>query len=188
MIQRLSTTNKSVMQSIARNHDRQARSVAKQSSFTDLFKRAATSANSPKTASNPPAAASSSAPAATSAAATPKASDPRAVPTFESVFGAQPWITNPQGQGLGQVWSYNPMYFATRQTAEIVAKMVGGKVVEKNDILPSGPFTQTQPNQMVELPNGRVINAGLVASFYTHGYSQGYIDRMIEVEIKGGLG
>jgi hypothetical protein len=79
------------------------------------------------------------------------------------------------------------MYFATKQTAETVAKMVGGKVVERNDILPSGPFSQMQPNQMVELPNGRVINAGLVASFYTHGYSQGYIDHMIAVEVKGGL-
>jgi hypothetical protein len=177
MIQRLSNSNQAVSQSTSRNTDRQARSAQKQSSFTDLFSRTVTSGNSQKSAATP---------AATSEA--PKAPNPRSVPTFQSVFGAQPWMTNPQGQGMGQTWSYNPWYFATKQTAETVAKMVGGKVVEKNDILPSGPFSQLQPNQMVELPNGRTINAGLVASFYTHGYSQGYIDRMIAVEVKGGLG
>ena len=175
MIQRLSNTNKAASHSVTRKEGRPARSAQQQSSFTDLFSRTATST---------PASATSN-PVTTEA---PKTPNPRSVPTFQSVFGAQPWITNPQGQGLGQVWSYNPMYFATKQTAETVAKMVGGKVVEKNDILPSGPFAQMQPNQMVELPNGRMINAGLVASFYTHGYSQGYIDRMIEVEVKGGLG
>ena len=43
---------------------------------------------------------------------------------------------------------------------------------------------QQQATQMVRLPDGRLINPGLVASFYTHGYPQSYIDMMIAAEVK----
>jgi len=63
--------------------------------------------------------------------------------------------------------------------------MVGGTVVESNQFTPSGgTFSQQQPNQMVRLPDGRMINPGLVASFYTHGYPQSYVDMMISSEVK----
>ena len=83
----------------------------------------------------------------------------------------------------GVTYSYNPYYFATPATAQKVAQMTGGKVLETNNIVQFGPFQQSHPNQMVELPSGRVINAGLFASFYDHGYSQPYIDRLISSEI-----
>jgi hypothetical protein len=106
-------------------------------------------------------------------------------PTAESVFGANPWVANPGGQAPNGVnYSYNPYYFATPATAAKVAQMVGGKVVETNAITPFGPFVQNQPNQMVQLPNGRLINAGLVASFYDHGYSQQFIDRLVTSEVE----
>ena len=36
------------------------------------------------------------------------------------------------------------------------------------------------PNlRVVQLPNGNLINPGLVAAFYTHGYPQSYIDGLI---------
>jgi hypothetical protein len=106
-------------------------------------------------------------------------------PTAESVFGSSPWITNPTGLGPGGVYSYNPFYFATPQTAATVAQMVGGTVVSSNTFTPNGgPFAQQQPNWMVQLPDGRMINPGLVASFYTHGYPQSYIDQMIASEVK----
>ena len=38
---------------------------------------------------------------------------------------------------------------------------------------------------MVKLSDGRLINPGLVASFYTHGYPQSYVDQMIANEVKG---
>jgi hypothetical protein len=106
-------------------------------------------------------------------------------PTAESVFGPNPWISNPTGMGPGgNVYSYNPYYFATPQTAAKVAQMVGGTVVQTYAFTPNGgPFAQTQPNQMVQLPNGRLINPGLVASFYTHGYSQSYIDQLVAAEV-----
>ena len=63
--------------------------------------------------------------------------------------------------------------------------MVGGTVVQSNQFTPSGgAFNQQQPNEMVRLPDGRLINPGLVASFYTHGYPQSYIDQMVAAEVK----
>ncbi|MBZ5622778.1 MAG: hypothetical protein LAQ69_29190 [Acidobacteriia bacterium] len=111
---------------------------------------------------------------------------PSPAPTAESVFGPNPWITNPTGVGPnGLTYSYNPYYFATPQTAAKVAQMVGGTVIQSNQFTPTGgAFFQQQPNQMVQLPDGRIINPGLVASFYNHGYSQSYIDTMIANEIR----
>jgi hypothetical protein len=107
-------------------------------------------------------------------------------PTVESVFGEKPWMDSPAGSGPnGESWSYNPVYFATKQTAEKVAALVGGKVVEKNALTPYGPLQQGVANQMVELPNGRLINAGLFATLYTHGFNQTTLDRFIQIEING---
>jgi hypothetical protein len=113
---------------------------------------------------------------------TPEATQPaqtNSAPTAESVFGANPWVTNPTGVGPWGTYSFNPLFFATPQTAAKVAEMLGGSVVPSNELVAGGTFTQQQPNQMVRLPDGRLINAGLVASFYTHGYPQSYIDQMI---------
>ncbi len=108
-------------------------------------------------------------------------------PTAESAFGPNPWMSNPTGIGPnGQPFSYNKFYFATEQTAAKVAKMAGGKVVKTNMFTPSGgAFSQQQPNYMVEMPDGRLINPGLVASFYTHGYSQSYVEQMVAAEFRG---
>jgi hypothetical protein len=106
-----------------------------------------------------------------------------AAPTAESVFGSNPWIANPTGTAPdGSSYGYNPLYFATAATAALVAQMVGGKVVASDQLASAGGFQQQQPNQMVELANGRLINAGQVAAFYTHGYPQSYIDMLIQNE------
>ena len=116
----------------------------------------------------------------------PAAPAPNPTPTAESVFGANPWISNPTGIGPnGLTYSYNPYYFATAQTAAQVAQMVGGTVVQGSSFTPNGgAFAQQQPNYMVQLADGRMINPGLVASFYTHGYPQSYIDQMVACEVK----
>jgi hypothetical protein len=117
---------------------------------------------------------------------TPATAEPAqttAAPTAESVFGANPWVTNPTGQGPSGTYSFNPLYFATPQTAAKVAQMVGGTVVENSELAGAGGFAQQQPNLMVKLPDGRLVNAGLIASFYTHGYPQSYIDRLIANEV-----
>jgi len=111
---------------------------------------------------------------------------PPGPPTAESVFGANPWVTDPTGTNPdGTSYGYNPIYFASAQTAAQVAQLVGGQVVSENEMVSGGPFSQNQPNLMVELPNGGLINPGLVASFYTHGYPQSMVDQMIANEVSG---
>jgi hypothetical protein len=107
-------------------------------------------------------------------------------PTAESVFGSNPWVTNPTGVGPnGQTYGYNPFYFASPDTAAKVAQMVGGTVVQSNQFTGNGgAFTQQQPNLMVQMPDGGLINPGLVASFYTHGYPQSYVDQLVSNEAK----
>jgi hypothetical protein len=106
-------------------------------------------------------------------------------PTAKSLFGANPWSTGAGGTGPAGSYAYNPYYFATPATAAKVAQMLGGKVVAMNDITPFGPFQQNQPNQMIQMPDGRLINAGLVAGFYDHGFTQQMVDKMIAAEVSG---
>ena len=108
-----------------------------------------------------------------------------AVPTAESVFGSNPWITNAGGNGPNGQYGYNKYYFATPETAAKVAQMLGGTVVAANDLTPYGPFVQNQANQMIQMPDGRLINAGIIASYYDHGWSQKTIDTMVNGEIAG---
>ena len=148
--------------------------------------------------SQPPAAPAVAAPASPSGTIgsvtpwSPNAVVPAAVstcplaPTAQSLFGANPWSTNPGGTGPAGSYGYNPYYFATPATAAKVAQMLGGKVVAMNDITPiGGPIQQNQPNQMIQMPDGRLINAGLVAGFYDHGYTQQTVDKMIAAEVSG---
>ncbi len=127
---------------------------------------------------------------ASGATATPwtpvNSAGPHDIPTVEQLFGASPWLENPTGYAPdGKTWSYNPRYFASRETAEKVANMVGGTVIEQSQFCPTGPLLQSQPNEMVQLANGRVINAGEFVSFFSHGYPQYYVDHLIEQELKG---
>jgi hypothetical protein len=57
--------------------------------------------------------------------------------------------------------------------------------VASDELASAGGFLQQQPNQMVELANGTLINAGQVAALYTHGYPQPYIDMLIQDETQG---
>lgn len=104
------------------------------------------------------------------------------------VFGADPWLSDPTGQGPnGVVTHYNPIYFATQQTAQTVAQMVGGKVVQANQICtaPGSPFTQNEANYMVQLPDGAQVNPGLIADIYTHGWPQSMVDQQVANEVAG---
>jgi hypothetical protein len=107
-------------------------------------------------------------------------------PTVESAFGSDPWLNSPSGLAPdGTTYNYNSQYFATPQTAAAVAQMLGGTVVQANEITsaPGSTFQQQQPNEMVKLSNGALVNPGLVAGFYTHGYPQSVIDQMIANEV-----
>ncbi len=114
------------------------------------------------------------------------AQPPQPAPTPEDAFGSNPWVQNPTGIGPdGTTYGYNSQYFATPTTAAAVAQMLGGTVVQMNAFTnaPGTTFQQQQPNEMVKLPNGGLINPGLVAGFYTHGYPQSMVDQMISNEV-----
>ena len=134
-------------------------------------------------------AASSSASTSSGTTSTTSGASGNDVPTLESVFGTgDVWLSDPTGSGDGASWNYNPIYFATQQTAETVAQILGGTVVASDDITsaPGSPLQQSQPNEMVQLSNGTQVNAGLVADLYNHGYPQSYIDRELsELEQPG---
>jgi hypothetical protein len=121
----------------------------------------------------------------TTAVTSPAAVTSPPAPTAQSLFGANPWIANAGGSGPNGSYSYNQYYFATPETAATVAQMLGGKVVTADALTPYGTFTQNEPNQMVQMPDGRLINAGLVAGFYDHGYTQQTVDKMIAAEVSG---
>jgi len=122
---------------------------------------------------------------ANAAAAAEATAPPTAPPTAQSVFGPDVWVNDPIGLNPdGSSFGYNPIYFATEGTAQTVAQMVGGSVTTENVFTkPGNAFVQQQPNYMVKMSNGAVINPGLVASFYTFGFSQSQIDTMIAQEV-----
>lgn len=112
-------------------------------------------------------------------------SDPTDEPTVESVFGSSPWETDATGTGPLGSFSFNPQYFGTVATAEKVAAMVGGTVVGVNTMAetPANPVTQNEDNEMVQLSDGGMINAGLVATFFTHGYQLSMVKQMVADEV-----
>ena len=143
---------------------------------------------------NPSTATTTAAPATPAATAQTPAEAARALnepppppdtPTLQSEFGqaflADPTVTCPDGS----VYKYNQIYFATRETAAKVAAMVGGKVVEQNDMITGGPFKQSDPNEMIQFADGRQVNAGLIANFFNHGYPKSYIDSLLQKESDG---
>jgi hypothetical protein len=156
-------------------------------SFTAVFASIAAAAaaagtTAASTASVPGAAAApAAAPGTTPAADTDGLAGP--------LFGANPWLTDPTGSGPGPVTNYNPIYFATPQTAQTVAQMVGGTVVSTQVFTsaPGSPFQQDEPNLMVQLPNGALINPGLVADIYTHGWNQAFVNQQVANEVAGAV-
>jgi hypothetical protein len=105
------------------------------------------------------------------------------------LFGANPWLTDPTGSGPGPVTHYNPIYFATPETAQTVAQMVGGTVTSTQVFTsaPGSPFQQNEPNLMVQLPNGGLINPGLIADIYTHGWNQAFENQQVANEVAGAV-
>jgi hypothetical protein len=106
---------------------------------------------------------------------------------MESVFGSHPFLDNPvESLPDGATCQLNPMWFATPATAAKVAGMVGGTVVESNEFTAvDSCVQQQQPNEMVKLPSGTLINPGQVAWLYDHGYQQSYIDARVNDLVTG---
>jgi hypothetical protein len=101
-------------------------------------------------------------------------------PTFSQTAYAAGAV--PAGANTG----YNPVYFATPQTAQSVAQMLGGTVVGADQMTsaPGSTIQQSQPNLMVQLPGGGEVNAGIIADLYTHNWPQSFIDQQINAEVQ----
>lgn len=96
-----------------------------------------------------------------------------------SPYGANPFLPNPTvAQPNGTNQAQNPMWWASQSTADQVAKMLGGTVQATNPF--GGNFSANQPQYMIQLPDGRMVNPGSdVADLYNHGYSQNFIDEAL---------
>ncbi|MDQ6704419.1 MAG: hypothetical protein M3Z85_00490 [Acidobacteriota bacterium] len=67
------------------------------------------------------------------------------------------------GAGVSNDVPNNPLQFATAATADALAKKLGGVVRE--DSL-AGNFARSAPERMIVEPNGKAVNAGLVADLF----------------------
>lgn len=107
-------------------------------------------------------------PATTATAATPAASAPTepALPTGDL------WETSVTGTGpYGSTTVYNPIQFATAQTAQQMAQIVGG---QEQDFTLGGPYTTSSPIREIVGAGDNPLNAGLVADlFQKYGDQQG---------------
>jgi hypothetical protein len=115
-----------------------------------------------------------------SAAAAPAATAPGAdapepfQPSFLNAF-----VTSP----LGGAVPLNPHYFATQATAQWMADRYGtGEVVQMAPGGEGGPFTITERQWHFRLPDGNLVNAGVLAAHYTDG-NEGLADQVIRREL-----
>ena len=61
----------------------------------------------------------------------------------------------------------NPIYFATPETAQVMANRYGtGEVVARPYNATGGPYTANGTEYYVRLNNGELVNAGLLADYY----------------------
>ena len=64
-------------------------------------------------------------------------------------------------------WPLSKFYFATEETAAWIAARYGtGEVVLRSFCGNAGPLTASHPERHIVLPDGRTVNAGILAAFY----------------------
>lgn len=96
----------------------------------------------------------------------PPGSIPKTNPYGSNPYADSPGYTGPYGPG-----GYNPQTFASQQTAQQIAQQYGGTVVSGADTsllsAPGSPFQTNQPQYMVRLANGTVIDPAAIARVYS---------------------
>jgi len=111
--------------------------------------------------------------------------DPNAVLSPTDVFGSPVW-QNVSVSGPAGTFPLNSKYYATQSTADLVKTMVGGTAVVPRDpfaIAKDDVNSASAPMLMVQMADGSLINAGLVADFFSHGYSLSMVKTMIDNEV-----
>jgi hypothetical protein len=122
--------------------------------------------------------------AAAQAAAAPKA-DPWPAKPFAPLYRS---ATVTLTAGVPASWSLNPDYFASRETADWVAKKYGtGEVVELPYGGDGGPFQASEKEFHIKLANGKTVNAGILAAYYDRNPESqfpGVADKLIKDVLK----
>ena len=97
--------------------------------------------------------------------ATPSGStDARRDPPFRPAY--RPAVIT-MAAAFPATWALNPTYFATRETAEWIAQKYGtGEVVEVPFGGSGGPFQASDKEFHIKLPNGKTVNAGILAAYF----------------------
>jgi hypothetical protein len=90
-------------------------------------------------------------------------------------------VTGPNGYSSNM----NPIYFADPATAQRMAQQLGAELFYGDQFGSPGSPTSFPQQALLRLPNGQVVNAGLVANTYNHGYSQNTIDQILAGIING---
>lgn len=83
---------------------------------------------------------------------------------------------------LGGEWPINEIYFASKDTAEYLAKKFGASVVMRPFGGNGGPYKATADERWLSFPDGLAVNAGMLASYYTRNPESrvsGYAERQI---------
>jgi hypothetical protein len=88
---------------------------------------------------------------------------------------------------FGDSWPLNPAGFATQQTAQYIADKFGtGQIVQVPFGGSDGPYEATAEEYHIVLPNGKTVNAGLLADYYVRMPETkfpGLADIMIQVAV-----
>ena len=128
---------------------------------------------------------SSSPAAATFVAADAVLPAPPFVPSFRTAFGSG--VGN---DGKPISWNLNSTYFATKDTAQWIANKYGtGQVIEVPFGGSGGPFSASANEYAIKLPDGRQVNAGILAGYYARNPENqfpGLADKLIRGQL--GLG
>ncbi len=86
-----------------------------------------------------------------------------------------------------QVWGLNHTYFATHETAQWIANQYGtGQVVEVPFGGNGGPYSASASEYHIKLPDGRLVNAGILAGYYERNPEAlfpGLADKLIRAQL-----
>lgn len=102
------------------------------------------------------------------------------------------FVSDPIGTGPVQT-HYNPLNFATDETAQRLAKLLGGTVFsaplrEAGGGTPGSPFKMPNANY-IRFPNGAIENAGLIAQWANqYGVDSPQFKTMLQQELEGDAG
>ena len=87
---------------------------------------------------------------------------PPFIPEFRTVFG---YGVSNTGQPIS--WPMNSDYFASQPTAQWIATKFGDGIVYEAPFFESGPFAVSAAVYVIKLKDGRLVNAGILAAYYT---------------------